>query len=124
MIVIAEHELMKIEHQFAIYQGIPVHEENNPKHSKPHQRTNMVRPEDIQGKLKQWRILFYLDSLRDVNMPKLLKHKQDDEPLFIQIKLFDYFTKFKMNVKNPLQDLEDAESDSVSEESSKFEGKK
>ncbi|CAI2379679.1 unnamed protein product [Moneuplotes crassus] len=124
MIVIAEHELMKIEHQFAIYQGIPVHEENNPKHSKAHHRTNMVRPEDIQGKLKQWRILFYLDSLRDVNIPKLMKHKQDDDSLYIQIKLFDYFTKFKMNVKNPLQDLEQDNSSSVSEENSDIVNKK
>lgn len=97
MIVIAEHELMKTELQFAIYQGIPVHEKNEGGHQKSHYKSNIVRPSDIKGKLKQWRILFYLDSLRDVDMIKLLKYKEDeDDSLYIQIKLFEYHTKFKL----------------------------
>ena len=97
MIVIAEHELMKTELQFATFQGIPVHEANDyKKNIKIQNKTNMVRPEDIKGKLKQWRILFYLDALREIDLKKLLKHTEEEEPLFIQIKLFDYITKFKL----------------------------
>ena len=94
MVVIAEHELMKTELQFAIIQGIPVQEKNERKQQKGHYKANLVRPEDIKGKLKQWRILFYLDTLRDVDMTKLLTDKEEGEPLYIQIKLFEYFTKF------------------------------
>lgn len=97
MIVIAEHELMKTELKFAIFQGIPVHEANQVKHNKT-QKSNMVKPEDIKGKLKQWRILFYLDFLKDFDLLKLLKEKEEDEPFYIQIKLFEYFTKFELNI--------------------------
>ena len=97
MIVLAEHELMKTEFKFAIYQGIPVHEANEIKHQKA-SKANLVNPEDIKGKLKQWRILFYLDTLRDVDFYKLLKIKDPDCSLYIQIKMFEYVTKFELKI--------------------------
>jgi hypothetical protein len=97
MIVIAEHELMNTEHKFAIFQGIPVQEANKIKQHKV-QKSNMVKPEDIKGKLKQWRILFYIDTVRDIDMTKLLRIKDVDKSLFIQIKMYDYYTKFEIKM--------------------------
>lgn len=59
-------------------------------------KEHLVRAEDIKGKLKQWRILFYLDALRDIDMQKLHSIKEKDENLFIQIKIFEYVTKFEL----------------------------
>ena len=96
MIIIAEHDLMKTELKFAICQGIPVHEVNKIKTLKV-QKDDIVRPEHIKGKLKQWRILFYLDLLKDVQIHKLTKMRVSESPMHIQIKFHKFITKFEIS---------------------------
>lgn len=94
MIVIAEHELMKTELKFALSQGIPVHEEKEQKVKIL--KSNNFKSEDFKNKLKQWRIMYYLDSLYEVDMAMIEKLKRPNSKLYIQLKMFEYITKFEI----------------------------
>ena len=101
MIVIAEHELMKTELKFATTLGIPVNEEKNDK-IKP-QKTNSFKSEDFKNKLKQWRIFFYFGLLYEVDILALNKLKRPNTQLFLQIKMFEFVTKFEINLNKQIQ---------------------
>ena len=94
MIVIAEHELMKTELKFALSQGIPVHEERDQKAKVL--KSNSFKSEDFKNKLKQWRIMYYFGSCYEVDMIMLDKLKRPNSKLYLQLKMFEYITKFEI----------------------------
>jgi hypothetical protein len=61
MIVIAEHELIRTEEKFAQMQGIPV--EDLSKEKKIVANDTHVTSNVFQNKIKQWRLMFYLDMM-------------------------------------------------------------
>ena len=98
MIVIAEHELMKTEFKYATALGIPVDENKIDKIKAP--KINSHKSEEFRNKLKQWRIFYYLDSLYEVDMSSIEKLKRSSsQSLYIQLKMFEYITKFEIKYK-------------------------
>ena len=106
MIVIAEHELMKTELKFATTLGIPVNEDKNDKIKI--QKSNNFKSEDFKNKLKQWRIFYYFDSFHEVDILALNKVKRPNSQLFLQIKMFEYITKFEINFEKHVLILKQA----------------
>ena len=91
MLVVGEHELIEIEQQFARTQNIPIQDafirvplDSQPKH----------RPALLPNELTQWRLIFFINELNLLD-PQI---KMDYNNLYIQYKLNNQKTCFKVNV--------------------------
>jgi len=102
MVIIAEHELIRTEERFALMQGIPV--EDLSKEKKIVANDTHVTSDIFQRKIKQWRLMFYFDIMRDFPLKKLIDEYKPKNELYIQMNLGNNITKFLLNYEPLLKE--------------------
>ncbi|CAI2373869.1 unnamed protein product [Moneuplotes crassus] len=100
-IIIAEHDLIHTTERFAKLQGIPIEDPNNEK--KVVKDKNYITSDIFKCKLKQWRLMFYFDVMRDFPLKDLLKKQKLKNGLYLQMRLANYITKFPLNYKDLIE---------------------
>lgn len=109
-IIIAEHELIRTEEKFARMQGIPVEDLNKEKEIVAND--NHITSDIFKWKLKQWRLMFYLDVMKDVQLEKIIESYKPKNGLYIQLNWANNITRFKVDYEHLLSKKEEIGSES------------
>ena len=64
---------------------------------------NYITSDIFKSKLKQWRIMFYFDVMRDFPLKELLEKQKPKNGLYLQMRLSNYITKFPLNYKDLIE---------------------
>ena len=99
-IITAEHELIWTEERFAIMQGIPV--DDLYKEKAIVANDNRVTSDIFKWKLKQLRIMFYLDVLKDVQLEKIINIYKPKNGLYLHINCANNIKTFKLDYEHLL----------------------
>ena len=99
--MIAEHELIRTEEKFARMQGIPV--EDLSKEKEVVANDTHVTSDIFKCKLKQWRLMFYLDFMRELPLRKILNSYKPKNRLYIQLNCGNNITKFPLEYDHLLR---------------------
>lgn len=99
-IVIAEHELIRTEEKFARMQGIPVDDLSKEKVIAANDAH--ITSDVFKWKLKQWRLMFYLDIMRGVQLDKIVECFKPKSGLYIQMRWGNNITKFPLQYEHLL----------------------
>lgn len=104
-IVIAEHELIRTEEKFARMQGIPVDDLSKEKVIAANDAH--ITSDVFKCKLKQWRLMFYLDVMKEIQLDKIIDSFKPKAGIYIQLRCGNNITKFPLQYEHLLTKTEE-----------------
>ena len=104
-IVIAEHELIRTEEKFARLQGIPIDDLSKEKVIVAND--THITSDVFKWKLKQWRLMFYLDIIKEIQLDKIVSYFKPKNGIYIQFMFANNITKFQIKYEHLLTKIDE-----------------